>query len=103
MDLLFAVIIFGAVTAIRVFRTRKNVGDFNENSYTRVISFLFALAVVVGTPFLVRIFHVMWDDFILVSIALVAHPLIERKIDELDDRIRQRSPSSDQSRTKAKE
>ena len=65
--------------------------------------FLFALAVVGGTPFLVRIFHVMWDDFILVSIALVAHPLIERKIDELDDRIRQRSPSSDQSRTKAKE
>jgi len=77
IDFLFSLIIFGPFLLYRLSRHKQGKEVVVEHRFVgRLINFE-ALLLVVFAVWLVRYTHLMWDDFLLVAIVLVAHAPIE--------------------------
>jgi len=78
IDILFSGAIFGTVLLIRLHYAKEGREEFMEHRLPVLLSFIVALTLVFGAVELVRYFHLMWDDFLLVAVVLMGHSPIER-------------------------
>ncbi len=82
-DILFSGAIFGSVLWSRLSRHKQGKEEFLGHRLPGLLGSSVALILAVGAIFLVRKTHLMWDDFILVAIVLVAHTPIEHATVEI--------------------
>jgi hypothetical protein len=77
IDILFSVLIFGPVLVYRLIRLGQGKEVVMDHRLLGRAINLEALVLFVGAIWLVRYTRLMWDDFILVVIVLLAHAPIE--------------------------
>lgn len=77
IDFLFSLVVFGPALLIRLNRHKQGEEVVMEHRGLRRMINFEALFLVVGAVWLVPYTHLMWDDFLLVAIVLVAHSPIE--------------------------
>ncbi len=78
IDLLLSLMVFGSVALISVSYERKTTQTVARQRLQLIFAMIIVLFVVLGGTTLVRITRLMWDDFILVSAALLLHPSVEK-------------------------
>jgi hypothetical protein len=81
-DIMFSGAIFGFVLWNRLDRHKKGKEDMGHR-FVGLLNFFVALILIVCAISLVRVTHLMWDDFLLVAVVLVAHSSIERTAEEI--------------------
>jgi CHASE2 domain-containing sensor protein len=77
MDFALSLAIFGIVLALRLLNHSTEREKFFEHRLPELLAAFLAVTVFVCELWLVPITHFMWDDFILVSLVLLAHSPIE--------------------------
>jgi CHASE2 domain-containing sensor protein len=82
-DVGFSLLIFGPALLIRLSRHKRGKEVVVGHRMLGLLITFEAVLLVVGAVLLVRWTHLMWDDFILVVIVLVAHSPIERATVEI--------------------
>ncbi len=82
-DILFSGAIFGSLLWSRLSRHKQGMEEFMGHRFAGLLGFGVALILIVGAISLVRVTHLMWDDFILVAVVLMAHSSIERTTEEV--------------------
>jgi hypothetical protein len=85
LDLFFSVAIFGSVLLRRWFRLRQGKKVVIGRQMPERLSWLMALVLGLGATLFVHWSHLMWDDFILVVVALVVHTPIEHNTVEMGE------------------
>jgi CHASE2 domain-containing sensor protein len=76
-DILFSLAIFGPLLWWRLRLNKQGKEVVLGHRIPGLVSLLLALALVAGAILLVRVTHLMWDDFLLVALVLVVHTPIE--------------------------
>jgi hypothetical protein len=87
LDLSISLAIFGSLLASRLRRNRKGREVTLGHRVPGYLSCFMALVVTICAVGLVRWTHLMWDDFILVVVALLVHTPLERNAVELYERL----------------
>ena len=82
IDLLFSAAIFGTVLLIRLRYARDSWEEFMEHRLQGFLTFAAVVLLVIGAVVFVRVSHLMWDDFLLVTIVLLFHSPVERTTGE---------------------
>jgi hypothetical protein len=82
-DILFSLAIFGSILWSRLSRHNQGKEVVVGHRVPGLLGLLVALVLVVAAISLVRVTRLMWDDFILVAIVLVAHTPIEQTTVEI--------------------
>jgi CHASE2 domain-containing sensor protein len=77
LDILFSLAIFGPLLWWRLSLHKRGKEVVLGHRIPGLVSLLLALVLVVAAITLVRVTHLMWDDFLLVAIVLVVHTPIE--------------------------
>jgi hypothetical protein len=77
IDFVLSVAIFGIVLALRWRPRRPEVDEFLEHHLPKWLGAFVALSLILCERWLVPRTHLMWDDFLLVVVVLLAHSPIE--------------------------
>jgi hypothetical protein len=77
IDIVLSLAIFGVVLGIRLRTKHTDADEFFEHRLPELLAFFVALSLISCELWFVPRTHLMWDDFLLVAVVLLAHTPIE--------------------------
>ncbi len=83
LDALFSVAVFIPLLLIRFHRLNKGREDFMDYGVAEILSFVVMGALVAFAIWGVNKTHLMWDDFLVVAVALIVHTPVEHSVERI--------------------